>query len=72
MKLTNLKKDRKLFFNIGLLFVFIWLLIVSYSSSKRKPDTVGELLNDFSWLQKWPKWAKIAILVKICHPKPVI
>ena len=50
-----LKKNKKIFFNIGLLVVFVWLLITSYSQSKRKPENIGELLNDFSWLGgKWP------------------
>ncbi len=32
-----LKKNKKIFFNIGLLVIFVWLLITSYSQSKRKP-----------------------------------
>ena len=58
----DIKKNKKLFFNIGLLAFFVWLLIISYSSSKRKPDNVGELLNDFSWLQKWPKWLDLPLM----------
>jgi glycine betaine/proline transport system permease protein len=58
----DIKKNKKLFFNIGLLVFFVWLLIISYSSSKRKPDNVGELLNDFSWLQKWPKWLDLPLM----------
>ena len=55
-------KKIKTIFNIGLLVFFVWLLIISYSSSKRKPDNVGELLNDFSWLQKWPKWLDLPLM----------
>jgi len=40
-------KDKKNLFNLGLLGIFIWLLITSYSSSKRKPETIGELFKDF-------------------------
>ena len=58
----DIKKNKKLFFNIGLLIFFVWLLIISYSSSKRKPDNIGELLNDFSWLQKWPKWLDLPLM----------
>ena len=58
----DIKKNKKLFFNIGLLVFFVWLLIISYSSSKRKPDNIGELLNDFSWLQKWPKWLDLPLM----------
>ena len=49
-------KDKKNLFNLSLLGIFIWLLIKSYNSSKRKPETVGELFKDFSWLSDWPKW----------------
>ena len=58
-----LKKNKKIFFNIGLLAIFVWLLITSYSQSKRKPDNIGELLNDFSWLGgKWPKWLDLPLM----------
>ena len=58
-----LKKNKKIIFNIGLLVVFVWLLITSYSQSKRKPDNIGELLNDFSWLGgKWPKWLDLPLM----------
>ena len=45
-----------------MLLFFVWLLIISYSQSKRKPDNIGELLNDFSWLQKWPKWLDLPLM----------
>ena len=58
-----LKKNKKVFFNLGLLIVFIWLLVTSYSQSKRKPESVSELLNDFSWLGgKWPKWLDLPLM----------
>ena len=38
------------------LILFGVLIIVSYNSSKRKPDSVSELYTDFSWLINWPKW----------------
>ena len=55
-------KDRKNLFNLGLLGIFIWLLITSYSSSKRKPETIGELFKDFSWLSDWPKWLDLPLM----------
>ena len=59
----KLEKNKKIFFNIGLLVIFVWLLITSYSQSKRKPDNIGELLNDFSWLGgKWPKWLDLPLM----------
>jgi len=55
-------KDKKNLFNLGLLGIFIWLLITSYSSSKRKPETIGELFKDFSWLSDWPKWLDLPLM----------
>ena len=55
-------KDKKNLFNLSLLGIFVWLLVTSYSSSKRKPESVGELLNDFSWLSNWPKWLDLPLM----------
>jgi len=55
-------KDKKNLFNLSLLGIFIWLLISSYNSSKRKPETVGELFKDFSWLSDWPKWLDLPLM----------
>ncbi len=41
---------------------FVWLLVVSYNSSKRKPDSVMELFTDLSWLYDWPKWLDIPLM----------
>ena len=55
-------KNKKDLFNLGLLAIFIWLLITSYSSSKRKPENIGELFNDYSWLSDWPKWLDLPLM----------
>ena len=55
-------KDKKNLFNLGLLGIFIWMLVSSYSSSKRKPETVGELFTDFTWLSNWPKWLDLPLM----------
>ena len=55
-------KNKKDLFNIGLLVIFIWLLITSYSSSKRKPENIGELFADYSWLSDWPKWLDLPLM----------
>lgn len=47
-----------------MLVFFGWLLFISYVSSKRKPDNVGELLK-FDWLQKWPKWLDLPLMAWI-------
>ena len=44
-----------------MLVFFGWLLFISYTSSKRKPDNVGELLK-FDWLQSWPKWLDLPLM----------
>ena len=38
-------KNKRDLFNIGLLVIFVWLLITSYGSSKRKPENIGELTS---------------------------
>ena len=47
-----------------MLVFFGWLLYISYVSSKRKPDNVGELLK-FDWLQSWPKWLDLPLMAWI-------
>ena len=38
------------------LIIFFILIVVSYNSSRRKPDSVTELNSDPKWLNNWPKW----------------
>ena len=58
-------KKYKKYFNFGFLLIFVLLLIVSYNSSKRKPDSVGELLTDLRWLNNFPKWLDVPFMVWI-------
>ena len=53
---------KKLFTYLTFPIIFVWLLISSYSSSKRKPDSAMELLTDPSWLYDWPKWLDIPLM----------
>ena len=57
-------KSKKNIFNFVMLVFFGWLLFISYVSSKRKPDNVGELLK-FDWLQSWPKWLDLPLMAWI-------
>ena len=57
-------KSKKNIFNFVMLVFFGWLLFISYTSSKRKPDNVGELLK-FDWLQSWPKWLDLPLMAWI-------
>ena len=54
-------KSKKSLFNFVMLVVFGWLLFISYTSSKRKPDNLGELLK-FDWLQTWPHWLDLPLM----------
>jgi hypothetical protein len=50
---------KNLFYQISKILAaiaMVALIVVSYLSSKRKPDNVSELYTDFSWLINWPKW----------------
>ena len=51
-----MKKISKNLIYLFYLILFGVLIVVSYNSSKRKPDNVSELYTDFTWLINWPKW----------------
>ena len=51
-----MKKIPKHIYNLIYLLIFIILVVVSYSTSKKKPDSVLELFTNFKWLNNWPKW----------------
>ncbi|MGB1412911.1 MAG: ABC transporter permease, partial [Candidatus Pseudothioglobus sp.] len=53
---------RKLLTYLTFPIIFVWLLITSYNSSRRKPDSVMELFTDPSWLNDWPKWLDIPLM----------
>ena len=55
-KKNLMKKISKNIIYVFYLILFGVLIVVSYNSSKRKPDNVSELYTDFSWLINWPKW----------------
>ena len=51
-----MKKIPRSIFYLFYFATFIVLLIVSYSSSKRKPESLVELISDPKWLVDWPRW----------------
>jgi len=59
-----MKKYSK-YLNYVYLAVFALLIVVSYLSSKRKPDNVRELITDLSWLNNFPKWLDAPFMVWI-------
>ena len=44
--------------------IFIFLIIISYRSAKPryKPEHFTDIINDFSWLQNWPKWLDFPLM----------
>ena len=57
-----LKENKKQLFNLILLFLFFYLLVLSYGESKYKPENVSELLNFTTWLNDWPKWLDLPLM----------
>ena len=55
----------KKYINYLYLIIFFGLIIVSYNSSKRKPDSVTELFSDLKWLNNFPKWLDVPFMVWI-------
>ena len=60
--LKILKENKKQVFNLLLLFLFFYLLVMSYGASKYKPESVSELLNFTVWLNDWPKWLDLPLM----------
>ena len=55
----------KKYINYVYLILFAGLIVISYSSSKRKPDSVTELFTDFGWLNDFPKWLDAPFMIWI-------
>ena len=55
----------KKYINYLYLALFAGLIVISYLSSKRKPDSVTELFTDFGWLNNFPKWLDAPFMVWI-------
>ena len=53
------------YINYLYLIIFAVLIVVSYLSSKRKPDSVTELFTDLGWLNNFPKWLDAPFMVWI-------
>ena len=52
----------KKYINYLYLVIFVVLIVVSYLSSKRKPDNVTELFTDLGWLNNFPKWLDVPFM----------
>ena len=58
-------KILKKYINYIYLILFAGLIVISYLSSKRKPDSVTELFTDLRWLNNFPKWLDAPFMVWI-------
>ena len=56
-----MEKYRK-YINLIYLVIFITMIVVSYSTSKYRPESISILFTDFSWLQNWPKWLDFPLM----------
>jgi len=52
----------KKYINLIYLAIFIGMIVVAYTTSKYKPESVSVLFNDFSWLGNWPKWLDFPLM----------
>ena len=38
------------------------MVVVAYTTSKYRPESVSVLFTDFSWLGNWPKWLDLPLM----------
>ena len=56
-----LRENKRQIFNVILLALFVYLLVISYGASKYKPESISELKDIGSWLNNWPKWLDLPL-----------
>ena len=44
------------------LIAFAAMVVIAYTSSKYRPESVSVLFTDFSWLGNWPKWLDLPLM----------
>ena len=52
----------KKYINIVYLAIFVAMVVVAYTTSKYKPESVWVLFTDLSWLGDWPKWLDFPLM----------
>ena len=57
-----LRENKRQIFNVILLALFVYLLVISYGASKYKPESISELRDIGSWLNNWPKWLDLPLM----------
>ncbi len=52
----------KKYINLIYLVIFVGMVVVAYTTSKYKPESVLVLFTDLSWLGDWPKWLDFPLM----------
>ena len=52
----------KKYISLVYLAIFIAMVVVAYTTSKYRPESVSVLFTDFSWLGNWPKWLDFPLM----------
>jgi len=52
----------KKYIHLIYLAIFIGMIVLAYTTSKYKPESVWLLFTDFSWLGNWPKWLDFPLM----------
>ena len=52
----------KKYINLAYLVIFIGMVVLAYTTSKYRPESVSVLFTDLSWLGDWPKWLDFPLM----------
>ena len=52
----------KKYINLIYLVIFVAMVVIAYTTSKYKPESVLVLFTDLSWLGDWPKWLDFPLM----------
>jgi len=52
----------KKYINLVYLVIFVVMVVVAYTTSKYRPESVSVLFTDPSWLGDWPKWLDFPLM----------
>ena len=52
----------KKYINLIYLVIFVAMVVIAYTTSKYKPESVLFLFTDLSWLGDWPKWLDFPLM----------
>jgi len=52
----------KKYINLVYLVIFVGMVVIAYTTSKYRPESVTMLFTDLSWLGDWPKWLDFPLM----------